>query len=266
MRSFSRLALFALLTATPCAAQSVDTLQLRVDGRDVFMVVAGSGQPTIVLEAGGASTNRTWRDLLPPLARTHRVVAYDRAGLGQSAPSADPRSARAIAQELRAALAAAELAPPFVLVGHSAGGLYARVFAALYPDETAGVVLVDPAPEAFYARARREQPEVFAYFDSLQRVETARMPDGMRRELDDWEAVLTDARWSEGRYAGPVVLLSSARDELRALGAIWTDEQRRWAAAASNRHFVLVPGAGHSIHRERPDAVIDAVRRVLAAP
>lgn len=262
-----RLALVAVLGLTligsTSTAQSLDTLPARVEGRRIHMVSSGQGAPTVVLEAGLTGTSQTWSRVQSELARTHRVVAYDRAGLGQSEPSARPRTSRAIVEELREALRSVGVGPPYILVGHSAGGLHARVFAGLYPAEVAGLVLVDPGPEDFYARAKREQPEVFARFDSIDAASYSTGTPGELAENAQWERVLEEVRETDGRFDGPVLVLSSPRADLRELGPLWTDEHRRWAARAPRREYVRVDAAGHGIHRERPDVVVDAVRRVL---
>jgi pimeloyl-ACP methyl ester carboxylesterase len=101
------------------------------------------GQPTIVLEAGLMSTVLSWYTLQPQLARTYRVVSYDRAGLGWSDLGPMPRTAERIADELHTLLGRAEISPPYVLVGHSFGGLTMPLFAARFPDDVRGMVLID---------------------------------------------------------------------------------------------------------------------------
>lgn len=105
---------------------------------------SGSGGPTIVLEAGLMSTVLSWTELQTELSKSYRVVSYDRAGLGWSDLGPMPRTAERIVDELHELLRSASIAPPYVLVGHSFGGLTMPLFAARYPNETAGVVLVDP--------------------------------------------------------------------------------------------------------------------------
>jgi predicted alpha/beta superfamily hydrolase len=229
------------------------------------LVIAGRGSPTIVLEAGSGGTSRTWRTLMPELAGIARVVSYDRAGLGRSEPSPRPRSARVIAEELHDALRSARLPPPYVLVAHSAGGLYARVFAAMYPSEVVGVVLVDPAPEDFYERARREFPSVYAHFDSLDATDIASRPPSEKAEEDVWDNTLAEVRAADSLFTGPAIVLSSPRLDLAELGSVWTDEHRRWALRNPRREYVHVDGVGHNIHRDRPAVVLDAVRRIMAS-
>ncbi len=263
---FALLSTSLILSSRSSQAQAPDTLAARVGGRHMHMVASGSGTPTIALEAGFGSTSRTWRALQQELATSHRVVAYDRAGLGASEDSPRPRTSRVIAEELREALRSAGLSPPFLLIGHSAGGLHARVFASMFPQEVVGLVLVDPTPDGFEERARREMPSVFAHFDSLERADTVGASAGERGEDAGWAESLNEARRSDGGYSGPVILLSAARPELLGLGTIWTDQHRRWAAAERTREYVLIPEAGHNLHQERREAVLAAVRRMLAAP
>ncbi len=114
----------------------------------LHLLETGQGGPTIVLEAGLMSTVLSWSDLQRELSHSFRVVSYDRAGLGWSDVGPMPRTADQIVDELHALLERAGIPPPYVLVGHSFGGLTIPLFAARYPDELAGMVLVDPVAPA----------------------------------------------------------------------------------------------------------------------
>jgi len=114
----------------------------------VHLLEAGRGPLTIVLEAGLMSTVLSWSDLQTKLAESYRVVSYDRAGLGWSDLGPLPRTADRIVQELHTALQRAAIPPPYVLVGHSFGGLTMPLFAARFQEEIAGMVLVDPVVPA----------------------------------------------------------------------------------------------------------------------
>ena len=120
-------------------------LLVNVDGHPIHLQVRGpdSGGPTVVLEAGMGSFSPNWHWVQDELAPIVRSVAYDRAGLGWSRPSRRQRDAQTIAMELRDALREAGIEPPYVLAGHSFGGLPVRAFADLYPKLITGLVLVD---------------------------------------------------------------------------------------------------------------------------
>jgi pimeloyl-ACP methyl ester carboxylesterase len=112
-------------------------------GRSLFLHCVGSGSPTVVLEAGFGADSFSWQDVQPDVGRGTRTCAYDRAGTGNSVAPPGVRDARDEIADLRRLLRAARIQPPYVLVGHSYGGMLARVFAHLYPSETAGLVLID---------------------------------------------------------------------------------------------------------------------------
>ncbi|MGA3033431.1 MAG: alpha/beta hydrolase [Terracidiphilus sp.] len=113
-------------------------------GSDLFLFELGSGEPKIVFESGIGATHLNWRHIQESLAPYATTISYDRAGLGWSSPSRTRRTPANIARELHELLQNAGLEPPFILVGHSFGGLVMRRFALLYPDEVAGVLLIDP--------------------------------------------------------------------------------------------------------------------------
>jgi pimeloyl-ACP methyl ester carboxylesterase len=116
-----------------------------VGGYRLHLVVTGDEQPgpTVIVDGGMVSFSSNWAWVQPELAKVVRVVAYDRAGLGWSDPGPRPRDAGQSAKELHIALEHLGITGPYVLAGHSYGGLAARAFAAVYPQDVAGVVLVD---------------------------------------------------------------------------------------------------------------------------
>jgi pimeloyl-ACP methyl ester carboxylesterase len=111
--------------------------------RRLNLLVTGEGGPTVVLAAGFLGGTLDWGYVQHRLSRSRRVVSFDTAGLGFSDPGPPPRTSSAIVRDLRAALANAGIGPPYILAGHSAGGLRMHLFAALHPEEVAGLVLVD---------------------------------------------------------------------------------------------------------------------------
>ena len=111
-----------------------------VGGFKMHLSCMGEGSPTVILEAGTAGTAAHWAWVQPAVAMTTRVCAYDRAGMGWSDPGPEPRDAGQVAADLHALLTTARIDGPYLLVGHSFGGLFTRVFADRYPDEVAGLV------------------------------------------------------------------------------------------------------------------------------
>ena len=127
-----------------------------IGGHFLYIHCEGDGLPVVVLDAGLAGASSDWRKVQPELATTNRTCIYDRAGYGRSDSGPLPRTRGRIAAELRTLLMLAELPPPYLLVGHSFGGFNVRLFAGLFPGDTAGVVLVD-SPHEDQADALFEQ-------------------------------------------------------------------------------------------------------------
>jgi pimeloyl-ACP methyl ester carboxylesterase len=114
------------------------------ENRQVYFLEKGSGTPAVVFESGFAATSLNWKLIQDAVSEVSQTVVYDRLGLGWSSESTTDRTPTVIASELRTLLRRAGIEPPYVLVGHSFGGLCVRRFALDYPDEVAGLVLVDP--------------------------------------------------------------------------------------------------------------------------
>ena len=127
-----------------------------VGGYTLHLHCVGTGSPTVILEAAAAATSAHWSWVQPDVATTTRICAYDRAGMGWSAPGPEPHDGHHIAIELHTLLTQAGIAGPYVLVGHSFGGLYVRTYAAAYPGEVAGMVLVDATHPDLWKRLPHE--------------------------------------------------------------------------------------------------------------
>jgi pimeloyl-ACP methyl ester carboxylesterase len=120
--------------------------------RRLNLLIAGEGAPTVIFAAGLIGTTLHWARVQHAVALETRTVAFDKAGIGFSDPGPMPRTASAVVEDLRAALKAADIAPPYVLVGHSAGGPQMRLFALRYPREVVAMVMVDSSSEHQYRR------------------------------------------------------------------------------------------------------------------
>jgi pimeloyl-ACP methyl ester carboxylesterase len=151
--------------AYPMPGQLID-----VDGHRLHLSCTGSGTPTVVLEpaAGGMSSNLGW--IAPAVARDTRVCVYDRAGRGWSEPADTAQDGAQIATDLHTLLQRGHVPGPYVLAGHSFGGLYVLTFAARYPEEVAGMVLVDSTAPASAAKPGTASPGQGGSSDVLSRV------------------------------------------------------------------------------------------------
>jgi len=126
----------------------------------LHLYCTGEGSPTVILEAGAASPGLIWTYVQEEIAKSTRVCSYDRAGFGWSDPASGPLSPQQIASDLQALLQAAEVPGPYIVVGHSAGGVYVRAFTSQYPSEVVGMVLVDSSHEGQNVRFPPEYQEL----------------------------------------------------------------------------------------------------------
>lgn len=275
----------AAATATPPLPTALEA-GARIDiggGRAMFLqcTAAVAGAPAVLLEAGLAADHSAWAQVQQGAAPFARICSYDRAGRGASDPGPAPRDAAAAAADLRALLDAAGVPGPYVLVGHSFGGLFARRFAADNPAAVAGVVLVDAVHEGWWARALAAlPPEAPTDSERLQRFRrflSAEVADPARNA----EGVDIPAVAAQAGAAGPlgdkplVVLVAGVPDvlapglppevEARLVGLLQQELPRELAALSSDSTTVVVPDSGHNIPQQRPDMVVLAIQAVLAA-
>jgi len=248
------LALFCALAAVaaPCAAASTESGRLvNVDGHSMYYECEGSGSPTVVLDAGSPDTSSTWRWVEPRIAAFTRVCAYDRAGLGRSAPppAAQHRTAMTQVDELRELLTKARIPGPYVVVGHSWGGFLARLFAYRFPHLTAGAVLVDATT-----------------FPYLTPAAAARLPRKKTAEGIDLAAAVAESASIKTLRALPLVVLGAgkpppdpkllqAQDEEASLSTDSVD-----AVATKSTHYIQDPPP-----KGQPGVVVSAVHAVVAS-
>ena len=235
-----------------------------IGGRSLYLDCRGSGTPTIILEAGSGSDASTWTLVHDELAATTRTCAYDRAGRGRS----DPRPRHTLADaaaDLRALLVAAGEPGPYIHVGHSLGGAYGRIFAATYPAEVAGLVLVD----AF--NADLQAAWVNPLLGPLRAGYEADL-DGLRAyvtQVDSLDWTASEAQLVASRLSPlQIEVLQAPRYEPRLDEATNVQIANAWRAAfesLSPGHVVqtTADGSGHNIQLERPDLVIGAARRLV---
>jgi pimeloyl-ACP methyl ester carboxylesterase len=126
----------------PQVGRSID-----IGGRTLNVFCSGEGSPAVILDAGSGNSGFAWSHIQPEIAKLTRACWFDRAGYGWSDPGPFPRNSEAMARELHELLRRADIAVPYLFVGHSLGGLNARVYNGLYPTELAGMVLVDASHE-----------------------------------------------------------------------------------------------------------------------
>jgi pimeloyl-ACP methyl ester carboxylesterase len=275
---FARPFFLAAAVFACCAAarngQSPPAERIAVGAYRVQTAEQGSGRYTVIFESGFGTGMGAWRKVAPALAESAHTVTYSRAGHGSSDPRPEPRTILQSSEELDQLVASAKLKPPFILVGHSYGGLLARAFAVRHPDWVAGMVLVDPTDERFNPALRKLDARRAAEDD---RQFAAIVPAAFQPELRQLQPVLEAGslpRPLDGRLPDvPVVVLTSVQqtdkpvfflESVEAV-ALKRDLHADFLRQFSDGSQVLTMRSGHNIQLDEPALVIDAVRKVIAA-
>jgi pimeloyl-ACP methyl ester carboxylesterase len=244
-------------TATAYRA-SLEDRRVDIGGYRLHLVCAGHGSPTVVLESGWPGGSSSWASVAPTIAMRTRVCIYDRAGTSASDIGPSPRTPLHLVRELHLLLTRAHVPGPYLLVGHSFGGLLVRLFAATYPHDVAGMVLIDSS--------------VFDLTGSCPF--PTRFPPGVER-VEGCTADVRRIGFRRGLLGHkPLAILLAGSDPsliatiLRPMNADRAEQAWQWwqhhFTALSTRHlFVVVPQSNHMIQLTQPAYVIAAVVRTL---
>ncbi len=269
--------LFQFLLIVCCVQSQDSSAQLHrlidvADGR-IDVSVEGDGFPVVVLEAGLGQHGIHWKEVQKLIAPHATVVAYSRAGYGRSDPPTTRRTPTNVMTELNELLKALDLPGPYVIVGQSLGGLYARVFATLYPNDTAGLVFVDPTHERiFHSCADVVQSPTF--WDEVKQMfeeGSHRIGGGSLPEFEELWKIFRRGTLPEADAIPdvPTEILTAQRplpdficgspENQRNVRRIHNELFER----SSNGIHVVSTAHGHRIHEEDPAMVADAVVRLL---
>ena len=270
---------------------------VNVDGLKMHIDCAGDGSPAVILDSGLGDSYVSWRKVQPEIAKFARVCSYDRAGLGYSDSSHEPRTSKIIAEQLHALLQAAQIPPPYILVGHSMGGYDVRLYASLYCNEVAGMVLVDashpdqenrfpPELKGMEGSWMREAeffeyttplgiPRLLGFCDENPVVRAADCNFQTAREgVAELKAFSTSAAQvaTTGSLGDmPLAVLSHdpdkpsselAPDLNKAVNQAWDKMQDELAHLSTRGTRVIAKNSSHYIQSDRPDVVIEAIRNV----
>ena len=278
----------------PMRGQLID-----VGGRTMHIHCTGDGSPTVILDSGLGDSYLSWKKVQPEIAKFTHVCSYDRAGLGFSDPSSEPRTSKVIAEELHALLQAASVPPPYVIVGHSMGGYDVRVYASVYRNDIVGMVLVDashpdqenrvPPELKNMERSWRREAEFIAYtmpfgvprfLGLCDNDPTSRAADcnahTAREQLAEIKALPESA--AETAATGslgdlPLAVLSHDPDKpssdlpsgfAKAISEAWEQMQVELSHLSTRGTQKVARNSAHYIQIDRPDVVIDAVRNVVS--
>lgn len=263
-RLLKAIALTALLGLTACASKSVmpGSKDIALNGVTYSIAQSGTGKPVVVFENGLASKKEVWNVLASEIAKTTTVFTYDRTGQGGSSSSNEPRKGSRIVEELRSLLKAQGLQPPYVLVGHSLGGLYMQLYARKYPQEVSGLVLVDSTHPLHFANEGAPENR-----SMLSRAVVAVGVWGNTHE--EYQNIAETGNEVLGlaplRAEIPAIILIAPQVSSDSKDAsLNRDNYLRWDfAKLYPQAQVRETHTGHNVHGENPQLVVKTIQEVL---
>jgi pimeloyl-ACP methyl ester carboxylesterase len=261
---------------TPESSRSIEVLEgtptpfegkFDVGDHDLYIKCLGTGSPTVILEAGWGDDGNTWSLVQPEISKYTRICAYDRVGLGQSDPGPEPKTYFQVVTDLHTLLGEAGILSPYILVGHSLGGMYMLLFIHRYPGEVLGLILVDSS-----------HPDSFPLSLAAMPTESPSDSESVKFYREWFSTTIKDPTMrSEYLEAGslgdlPLIVLtapnkSRAEDVPKDLNdtfnQIWLDLHKELALLSSNSTHIIIEDSDHFIHQDRPDLVIDAILTMI---
>jgi pimeloyl-ACP methyl ester carboxylesterase len=256
-----------------CNVRQSSSFEKLVDigGRRLYIKCSGEthrDMPVVVMDAGMVSTSEVWSLVQPKVAQFTRICSYDRAGLGKSDRAPQTHTSEDIVNDLHNLLAKAGISPPYVLVGHSFGGMNVRLYASQYPKEVVGLVLVDSThedeidrmaallPPEKLKKAKPEDlviqgPEDIDFNKSIAQVRAA----NWHGDIPLFVLTRGSATFNPNDYATPS--LAPKFEQIR------LELQKELVRRSSRGKQIMAEKSGHNIHRDQPELVIEAIRQAV---
>lgn len=215
------------------------------------------GKPTVIMDAGYGDFSKAWNKIIGDISRLSNVLIYDRAGLGKSETSSNPRTSREMVTELKELLIEAKINPPYILVGHSFGGVNMRMFATEYQNEVCGLVLVDSTPEDYRERFLPTMSQDFQQAYNKQFV--------YEGNYDEFMESLKQLKETRLKLNIPLIVLSAGKKAhySKESQELWNEMQREILEISSKGELVIAENSAHYIQNDEPEVVVSAIKKLI---
>lgn len=237
-------------------------------GRETFVPIGESSlytklygernnNPTVIMDAGYGDHSKAWNPIIPEISKVAQVLVYDRAGLGKSSKSPNPRTSVQMVAELKEVLTKLDIKPPYILVGHSFGGVNVRIFAEHFPEDVAGIVLVDTTPEDYRERFLPTMSEEFQAAYDQQFIHEG--------NYDEFMESLNQLKGCNRKLEVPVMVLAAGKKAhySKESQELWNAMQRELVGISTIGELVMAENSAHYIQNDEPDVVIRAIKGLM---
>lgn len=268
---FNLICLFSIIGLVSCNNKHSERM-VAFDDYQIHIKETGQGQPTVIIEAGLGSGFETYDTLHTAISTLTKVVSYDRPGLGESINCPHPRVLQVYTSELKGLLETEKIMPPYILVGHSLGGLIIRYYAYLYPEEIVGLVFIDYPPEDWieYIRSTHSNEEI----EKFNRLIDPNLNQSTGVVQREWERFEYNCELMKGIAIPkhiPIRIITAIQygSDQQALGyhpedmQVWAEMQARIMNNSRKSKQIITDKSGHSIHLTEPELIINSVKELV---
>ena len=231
--------------------------------------LSGEHKPTVILESGLGDDMTTWHNVISQIEPTIEVFTYNRAGFSGSQSKNRKRNGEVIVKELKAILTKLNLAPPYVLVGHSLGGGYMELYAKMFPDEVSGIVFVDPNSSKYPERCKAQELDFCDPPSDIPSWASLFLPNAIEGEVKGFATTHAQINALSEFPNVPLVVLSATKSratnsqkKIKA-NELYTQLHKELAKLSSNAKFVSCDDCSHYIQADKPSLVVESIQWVL---
>ncbi|MCM3390724.1 alpha/beta hydrolase [Ureibacillus chungkukjangi] len=216
-----------------------------------------NGKCTVVMDAGYGDFSKAWDSVIGEISMLSQVMIYDRAGLGNSEKSSNPRTSREMVKELKKLLIDAKIQPPYILVGHSFGGVNMRMFATEYQNEVCGLVLIDSTPEDYKERFLPTMSKEFQVAYNKQFV--------YEGNYDEFMESLKQLKETKLLLNVPLIVLTAGKKAhySKESQQLWNEMQRDMLEISTAGELVIAEKSAHYIQNDEPELIVSAIKKLI---
>lgn len=214
-------------------------------------------KPTIVMDAGYGDYSKAWSSIITEISMLTEVLVYDRAGLGKSEKSPNPRTSQEMVEELNQLLIKMKIHPPYILVGHSFGGVNMRIYATKHPNNVAALLLIDSTPEDYKERFLPTMSKEFQQAYNNQFI--------YESTYDEFTASLKQLKQTKQQLNVPLIVLSAGKKDHYSQKSqeLWNEMQKEILEISTKSELIIAKDSAHYIQNDEPFVVIDAIKRLI---